>query len=284
MNIFLRNLQLSPHHRGQLDHTGSNPSHDLTMDGNPSLSPDGGIACRFSVHTSLEGRREDLPFTAPPGPAPPGFPAPPQLPPLRPPPPPPPVRPPPPPPPPPPISEHVVHESGGLRNMLQSVFVDVNMLPPEPPQISGERRRQQQMRLFKEWLESVRRLQTGFTQAQLASAWKMSVSKFRRECKKVDVHGCFKKEIDLEVQKQAQAGRDALRTRIKRLEQEIFGDQLYADSREIGLAGDKCDTDIFILSSISKVVIVKDKKLTGSSESSADRVKEMVEVRLSNTI
>jgi hypothetical protein len=110
------------------------------------------------------------------------------------------------------------------------------------------------------------------------------VSKFRRECKKVDVHGCFKKEIDLEVQKQAQAGRDALRTRIKRLEQEIFGDQLYADSREIGLAGDKCDTDIFILSSISKVVIVKGKKLTGSSESSADRVKEMVEVRLSNTI
>jgi hypothetical protein len=158
------------------------------------------------------------------------------------------------------------------------------MLPPEPPQISGERRRQQQMRLFKEWLESVRRLQTGFTQAQLASAWKMSVSKFRRECKKVDVHGCFKKEIDLEVQKQAQAGRDALRTRIKRLEQEIFGDQLYADSREIGLAGDKCDTDIFILSSISKVVIVKGKKLTGSSESSAERVKEMVEVRLSMTI
>ena len=71
------------------------------------------------------------------------------------------------------------------------------------------------------------------------------------------------------------------------MEQEIFGDQLYADSREIGLAGDKCDTDIHedvILSSTSKVVIVKGKKLTGSSESSAERVKEMVEVRLSMTI
>jgi hypothetical protein len=275
---------LSPHHRGQLD-------HGLTMDGNPSLSPDGGIARRFLVDTSLERRRQDLPFAAPPGPPLRALPAPPRPPPPRPPPPPPLGPPPPPPPPPPPILEHVVHESGCLQNMLQSVFVAVNMLPPQPPHLSGERKRQQKMRLLKEWLESVRSLQTGFTQAQLAGAWKMSVSTFRRECKKVGVHGCFKKEIDLEVQrtrrKQAQAGRDALRTRIKRLEQEIFGDQLYADSREIGLAGDKCDTDIHedvILSSISKVVIVKGKKLTGSSESSAERVKEMVEVRLSMTI
>jgi len=79
--------------------------HGLIGEGNPCLSPDGGIACRFSVHTSLEGRREDLPFAAPPRPPPPAFPAP-QLPPLRPPPPPP-LRPPPPPPPPPPILEHV---------------------------------------------------------------------------------------------------------------------------------------------------------------------------------
>jgi hypothetical protein len=48
------------------------------------------------------------------------------------------------------------------------------------------------------------------------------------------------------------------------LEQEHFDDQLYADSCEIGLAGDTCDTSIhenFIFPCALKVVIVNGKKL-----------------------
>lgn len=71
------------------------------------------------------------------------------------------------------------------------------------------------------------------------------------------------------------------------MDEELFGDHLYADSAEIGFAGDECDTGIhedIIFPSTTKVVIVKLKTLTGSSGTSAARVKEMVEVRLSKTI
>ena len=88
----------------------------------------------------------------------------------------------------------------------------------------------------------------GLTQGQVAAAFNMNVSTLRYKCRKDDVPCCFKKKIDLEVHrtrlKQVQAGRDALRAKIKRLEQELCGDQLYADSEEIGLAGDKRVTNM----------------------------------------
>ncbi len=132
---FFKQPATVPHHCGQLDHTGSNTVHGITVDGNPS-SPDEGIESRFSVLTSLEGRCQELPFATPPGP-PPVLPAPPGSSPLR----------PPPPPPSPPISELVsfAHEADCVHNMLQSVFVAVNMPPPQPHQLSGERKKKKKM-------------------------------------------------------------------------------------------------------------------------------------------
>jgi hypothetical protein len=131
----------------------------------------------------------------------------------------------------------------------------------------------------------------GFTQGQVAAMFKMNVSTLRYKFKKDGVRCCFKKKLDPEVQrtrlKRVQAGRDALRAMIKRLEQEQFHDHLYADSAEIGLCGDKCGTDIhqdIIFPNTSKVAVVKLKTLTGSSQSSAARVKSMVEVRFSKSI
>jgi len=131
----------------------------------------------------------------------------------------------------------------------------------------------------------------GFTQGQVAAMFKMNVSTLRYKFKKDGVRCCFKKKLDPEVQrtrlKRVQAGRDALRAMIKRLEQEQFDDHLYADSAEIGLCGDKCGTDIhqdIIFPNTTKVAVVKLKTLTGSSQSSAARVKSMVEVRFSKSI
>ena len=162
----------------------------------PSVS-ELGIACRDLVHTFLEGRMTSatssgLPLL--------GFPPSPPL----------------PPPSPPSSSQLVHHESGDLALHKQLGNVKVARPPP---------------RLPKELLQFLHIQGMGLTQDQVAADFKMNVSTLRYKCRKDDVPCCFKKKIDLEVHrtrlKQVQTGRDVLRAKIKRLQQELCGDQLY---------------------------------------------------------
>ena len=152
--------------------------------------------------------------------------------------------------------------------------------------------RQQKRRVSKEWIESVGSLLTGFTQAQIAGVLQMSVSTFRRECTKVGAHCRFKQKLDPGTQRirrnhydlQYQRLHRELKGRINRLEEdcEVFGDRLYSQSSEIGIVGD--DSGIredMRFPGPAKVEVVPFQAIIACTQDRANRVKDMVKVRMS---
>jgi len=251
----------------------------------------GWICWGNTVHTALGTRFEEMPPPAPPPPPPP----------------------PPRPPPPLPFSQLVLSPLGFLPNVLDGAIGAVNMPLPQPSLLHGaiaavnmpprsppgalkmivSSFRQQKRRVSKEWIESVGSLLTGFTQAQIAGVLQMSVSTFRRECTKVGAHCRFKQKLDPVAQRirrnhydlQYQRLHRELKGRINRLEEdcEVFGDRLYSQSSEIGIVGD--DSGIredMRFPGPAKVEVVPFQAIIACTQDRANRVKDMVKVRMSS--
>ena len=152
---------------------------------------------------------------------------------------------------------------------------------------------EQNRRLSKEWIESVGSLLAGFTQAQIAGVLKMSVTTFRRECTKVGAHCRFKQKLDPGTQRirrnhcdlQYQRLHRELKGRIKHLEEdcEVFGDRLYAQSSEIGIVGgdDSGIREDMRFPGPAKVEVVPFQAIIARTQDRANRVKDMVKVRMS---
>ena len=121
----------------------------------------------------------------------------------------------------------------------------------------------------------------------------MSVSTFRRECTKVGAHCRFKQKLDPVAQRirrnhydlEYQRLHRELKGRINRLEEdcEVFGDRLYSQSSEIGIVGD--DSGIredMRFPGPAKVEVVPFQAIIACTQDRANRVKDMVKVRMSN--